>query len=220
MRGLGFYVLFLVFVIGLLWYWAEPTIAPPSLEQAGLTRLSEKVKAEKSFSGELVPAWSPSLGSAKAPVTIVEFGDFQCPFCAAAFVPVRQILQEYPGKIHLVFRHFPIQSLHENALALSKASMCANEQGKFWSLHDRLFQFQDSVTASNIEDQVKSVGVELARYRQCLDADRYKDKIAQDFSDGLQLGARGTPTWIINGQKVEGVLSLEAWREIMKSLFK
>lgn len=194
----------------------QPAVAPEFLN--GFTALIGQQQASSPFTGELVPSYAPTLGPADAPITIVEFADFQCPYCRASVYPVRQLLREYPNQIRLVFRHFPIRSVHALAETAALAGTCAHDQGKFWALHDAVYNQQDSLTRESLDAIAQSVGLDMNRFDLCLSNRTFLEYVQRDFSDGVQLGARGTPTWIINGQTLQGALPLQTWKQVIDSL--
>lgn len=217
--GVGAYasvVVFSLFVIVLMAHF-QPAPSQPQT----LTRWLGGTGSAPSqpYSGNVVPSTAPYLGSPDAKITIVEFGDFQCPFCQASSYVLRQVVNTYGSDVRLVFRHFPIEALHPLAPTLARASMCAKEQGKFWQVHDRFFQFQDKIASrDDIDLQVQLAGLNMRDYATCMQANRYQDLINQDLSDAIQLGAVGTPTWLVNGKKIEGYLTFDAWKQIIDSL--
>lgn len=194
---------------------AEQSLAPNLAN--GFTALLGQAQPQQPFTGTLVPPHAPTLGPADAPITIIEFADFQCPYCQASVYPVRQLLREYPNQIRFVFRHFPITAVHPLAETLALAGMCAHDQGKFWAMHDALYAEQETVDRARIDAIAQSVGLDTNRFDLCLSTQQFASVVQRDFADGVQLGARGTPTWIINGQKVQGALPLETWRQIIDS---
>jgi protein-disulfide isomerase len=153
-----------------------------------------------------------SLGSAEATVEIIEFADFQCPYCLEAFPIIRSLTIEYGDRIHYVYRHFPLMSIHDRAMAAAEASECAREQGKFWPYHDRLFQFQQAMSDQDFRVHAEAVGLDVASFDSCLNDHRYKGMIERDLQDGRALGVSGTPTWFINGERVEGVIPADNFR--------
>ncbi len=192
---------------------------PPSLtdEAEGISAYTG-ASYEESDQGELIPVWAPTLGPEDADITIIEFGDFHCPFCKASFEPVRRLVNRYPDKIRLVYRHFPIVSLHPQARELAHASMCAHEQGKFWALHDRFFQFQDDLTTETLLDHARAVGLDMQKFQSCHSSRRWYDEIDQDLAAIVSRKGRGTPSWIVNGQLLQGYLSFESWVRVLDSL--
>lgn len=161
-----------------------------------------------------VAATGPSLGSAAAPVTIIEFGDFQCPFCRAFWRDtLPQLTKNYldTGKARLVYRNFPLTQLHPSAQIAATAGECALEQNEFWQMHDEMFRQQDkqgpgtvAFTAADLKAWAKTAGLNTARFNACLDAAKYQTVIQTDLADGAAAGVGGTPTFFINGRTIVG----------------
>ena len=171
-------------------------------------------------SGNLVPSYAPTLGPDDAKVTIIEFSDFECPFCQASFSVIRQVLNKYPNEVRLVYRHFPLKSIHPNAEALAHASMCAGEQDLFWPFHDRLFAQQGEVTSDNVIEHARAIGADTNKFLSCQNSQRWLDEIELDFAEAVSQGGRGTPTWIINEELVQGIIPLELWEQIIDELLR
>jgi protein-disulfide isomerase len=148
-------------------------------------------------------AGHPQLGPATAPVTIVEFGDFQCPFCKRAQPTLKQVLAKYGNKVRLVYMDFPL-SFHKNAMAAAEGARCANEQGKFWPFHDQLFADQSKLDPSDLKQIAKKLGLDTKRFDACLDKDKYRSAIEADVKEGGELGVEGTPAFFINGRPLSG----------------
>jgi protein-disulfide isomerase len=154
---------------------------------------------------------SPVEGNSNAPVTMIEFSDFQCPFCERFYSQtLSQVAQNYidSGKVKLVFKNMPLENLHPNARAAALASECANEQGKFWEYHNKLFGGQaswailSSVNASNTFKQYASqIGLDTNNFNSCVDSSKYSDKVNKDSKDGATYGVTGTPTFFIGSDK-------------------
>ena len=172
----------------------------------------------------------PVLGDAAAPVTIIEFGDYQCPSCRMFWVDVEpRLKRDYidTGKVKLVFRDFPIVEIHPEAVVAAVAAQCAAEQGKYWQYHDKLFREQDrpgeSVDRFKIGDLKKwgaDVRLDTAAFNQCLDSARYKDEVAKDYADGVAVGIRGTPTFFINGRVIGGAQPYPVFKKIIDEELK
>jgi protein-disulfide isomerase len=155
----------------------------------------------------------PSIGPADAPVTIIEFSDFQCPYCArfnADTLP--QILSDYGDRVRFVYRDFPLTSLHVNALKAAEASECANEQGAYWKYHDLLFQNQSALDDASLKNYAASLGLDTATFNQCLDSDKYMSEIQKDYQDGVAAGVQGTPAFFINGMPLSGAQPYSAFK--------
>jgi protein-disulfide isomerase len=157
----------------------------------------------------------PSIGPADAPITIVEFSDFQCPFCRAWHQQTYQpLLEAYPGKIRIVYRDFPLTSIHPNAFPAAEAAQCANEQNAFWPYHDKLF------SSENLGDDVykqyaQDLGLNMDQFNECLTTHKY-DKYIQDNSDfAVNLGVNSTPTFFINGLAVVGAQPISVFKQVI-----
>lgn len=155
------------------------------------------------------------LGSNNPKITIVEFSDFACPYCKNSFPKIREIGLKYKSDIKYIYRDMP---LRENSLDLAMAARCAGEQGLFWPMHDKLFQNQGASTGSDLLELANQIGAEKNKLKNCFETKKYLAQIQKDFSDGESLGVKGTPTWFINGNKVEGDMPMSAWEEIISKL--
>ncbi len=147
---------------------------------------------------------APSRGPANAPVTIVEFGDFECPYCGNLEPTLEKVLKDYAGKVRFVFRQYPLNSIHPLAAKASEAAMCANEQGKFWELHDRMYAHQDALKVDDLKMAAAELGLKTDRFDKCLDSDKYQKEIDADLKAGEQAGVNGTPALYVNGRPVPG----------------
>lgn len=141
-------------------------------------------------------------GDNNAKVTLVEYSDFQCPYCSRVKPTIDKILEDYKGKVKLIFRHFPLTSLHANAEKAAEASECASEQGKFWEMHDKLFENQTALTVDNLKQYAKDLGLNTSKFNQCLDSGQYAQKVQDDQTSGTQYGVNGTPAAFANGTLV------------------
>lgn len=154
-----------------------------------------------------VSAQGPSQGSPTAPVTIVEFADFQCPFCARAVPVLKQILERDGDRVRLVYRDFPIEALHPYARKAAEAARCASEQGKFWDYHDKLFASQSALDREALERYAADLQLDSKTFAGCLASDKYREAIDQDIRDGEKAGVGATPTFFVNGRLLVGVPS-------------
>lgn len=160
-----------------------------------------------------VDATGPSRGNASAKVTIVEFADFECQYCAKAHETVQGVLKAYGDKVRLVFRHYPL-SFHPKAPKAAEATACADEQGKFWELHDALFESQE-LDVDSLKMQAKRAGVDATAFASCLDSGRTAALIKRDLAAGQQVGVSGTPAFFINGFMLSGAQPEEAFRKVI-----
>jgi len=158
----------------------------------------------------------PSLGPPDAPVTIVEFLDFECPFCLKMFPIIRELAAKYPEKIRYVVRDFPLSDLHPNAMLAAEAGACAHAQNRFWAYHDKMFQNQNELEKESLLEYAQQVGLNSEKFSKCLNDGDYKTEIQEDYQAGLQAGAVGTPTFFVNGYKFQGVIPMEVWEQLMQ----
>ena len=147
---------------------------------------------------------APSLGKPNAPVTLVEFSDFQCPFCQASVPTLKQVAQKYGDKVHIVYKQFPIPSLHPYAPKAAEASLCAAEQSKFWELHDAMFADQKKLSVSDLKQTARKLGLDGKKFDSCLDSGRYVEQVQNDQKEGKRAGVNGTPAIFVNGRSVDG----------------
>lgn len=156
----------------------------------------------------------PARGPADAKVTIVEFSDFQCPFCARAYDTVEQVMQAYPGKVRLVFRNFPL-NFHPFAQKAAEASACADDQGKFWPYYETLFKNQQKLAVADLKDHAKSLGLDATKFAKCLDSGDKTKSVQVDQEAGTQATVNGTPAFFINGVMLSGALPLEEFKKVI-----
>ena len=159
-----------------------------------------------------VEAKGPSRGPANAPVTIVEFSDFQCPYCGREVPVIDRILKEYDGKVRLVFRHYPLD-FHTFAGKAAEAGACAQDQGKFWELHDKMFGNQNKLAVEDLKGYAKSVGIDAGKFDKCLDSGEKAAMVSADEKDGESAGVSGTPAFFINGIFINGAVPYEQFKE-------
>ena len=147
---------------------------------------------------------APALGPANAPITLVEFSDFQCPFCARFYPTLHRLADTYGDKLRIVYRQYPIASLHANAIKAAEASLCAHDQGKFWEAHDLMFQEQNRLTVRELKVMASRLGLKQQEFDQCLDTGKYTEKVQTDIAAAGRVGANGTPALFVNGIPIEG----------------
>lgn len=157
----------------------------------------------------------PSFGPKDAKVTIVEFSDFQCPYCTRAAQATAELKKKYGDKVRFVFRQFPL-SFHPNAQKAAEASLAAHAQGKFWEYHDALFANQSQLAEEDLKKHAQKVGVNASVVDKALKADTYKDEVARDVALGNEVGVNGTPTMFLNGKRVQNPTSFEAIEPMIK----
>jgi RNA polymerase sigma factor (sigma-70 family) len=177
---------------------ADPAAAPPERHEA-LRRA-------------LDPGTSPARGNPKAPVTIVMWSEFQCPFCARVLPTLGELMAEFPNDIRLVFKHLPLP-FHESAAVAAEAAMAAHEQGKFWQMHDRLFANQDRLHPAAIVEHAQAVGVDVEKVQAALEAGKHRKAVEEETRLAKEADITGTPTFFINGERLVGAQPLAAFRE-------
>lgn len=185
------------------------------------TSKQELNKNEFELTGRQYPAADDQrywLGAANAKITIVEFGDFACPVCEKSFPTIREISIKYKNDIKFIWRDYPVVQDYSTLLAL--AGRCAGEQGLFWLMHDKLFQNQGVSTASQLAALASQIGVDTPKFNDCLAKQKYQAQIQKDFTDGQSFGNQGTPTWFINGYKVDGDIPYDIFVKIIEELKK
>jgi protein-disulfide isomerase len=144
------------------------------------------------------------IGASHAPVTIVEYGDFECPNCKQAASAVKLLLERFAGRTRAVFRHFPLEEVHPHALAAAQAAECAGAQGKFWEMHDLLFAGQDKLSREDLIAKAKQLNLDVPRFPKDLDSHRFKPLVDADRREGSRLGVDATPFFFINGHAISG----------------
>ena len=153
-------------------------------------------------------------GGTSAPVTIVEFSDYQCPYCSRAETVVDEVMKKYGDKVRLVYRDYPL-SFHQNAEMAAMGSECAEEQGKFWEMHKAMFANQQKLTATDLVETAGTLSMDKDKFKTCLDSARFRTEVQKDFADGQKYGVTGTPTFFINGVMIVGARDVASFSDII-----
>jgi protein-disulfide isomerase len=159
-----------------------------------------------------VDAGDWSKGPEAAPVTLLEYGDYECPFCGRAFWELKKLESLVEDEVRFVFRHFPLAQMHPHALQAAEAAEAAGAQGLFWEMHDRLFMNQRNLEASALMSYAADLGLDITRFAQDLQEHRHLPKVRRHFMEGVRSGVNGTPTFFINGERWNGPYTAEALR--------
>jgi len=159
-------------------------------------------------------------GDFNAPITLVEFSDFECPFCERHYPTLNKILENYKGKVRLVYKHFPL-GFHPNAQKAAEASECADEQGKFWEYHDKLFDNQPTgYSLEKFKQWAKDLGLNSKKFNDCLDSAKFAEKVQADYQEGTEKGVNGTPANFVNGELISGAQPYELFKQTIDQLLK
>jgi protein-disulfide isomerase len=159
-------------------------------------------------------AGAPSKGAKDALVTIVVFSDFQCPFCSKVEPTIERLEREYPGKIRVVWKDFPL-NFHQNAKPAAIAARVAGESGKFWQMHKKLFENQSALDRPSLERYAGELGLDVGKMKAALDSNKYGADIDADMAAGSKLGVSGTPATFVNGRKIGGAYPYETFKKIV-----
>jgi protein-disulfide isomerase len=157
----------------------------------------------------------PSLGTASAPVTVVEFSDFQCPFCLRVAPTLKRLREAYGDRVRIVWKDFPLTSIHPQAFKAAEAGQCAREQGKFWEYHDRLFANQQALEPEFLKKYAVELGLDAATFNACLDTAKYAERVQEHMGVGNSLGVSSTPSTFINGRLLSGAHPYETFTAII-----
>jgi protein-disulfide isomerase len=157
---------------------------------------------------------APSLGPASAPVTLVEFSDFQCPFCSRVGPTLKQIRETYGDQVRLVFKHLPLD-MHRDAPGAHAAAEAAGRQDKFWEMHDKIFENQRELNAEKYKQYATELGLDVAQFEKDVASSEVKARVDADKREAASLGATGTPSFFINGRYLSGARPFEAFKEII-----
>jgi protein-disulfide isomerase len=164
-----------------------------------------------------VTADDHALGPADAPVTVLEYGDYQCPYCRGAARDVHQMLDRYPGEVRFVFRNFPIPQLHPYAEQAAEAAEAAGAQGKFWQMYELLLQPSAQLDLESLVGYAERVGLDTDRFRAEVTGNFYAAKIERDVREGVRNGVNATPKFYVNGERIDGKLPLEGLEDAIRA---
>jgi protein-disulfide isomerase len=155
----------------------------------------------------------PPRGNPRAPVTIVEFADYECPYCKQAADTIKQVLDTYGDQVRFAYRDFPLD-MHANARPAAEAAHCAGTQGKYWEYHDKLFASED-LSAAQLGALADQLGLDRAKFDECMANDTFVERIDKDLADGNDLGINGTPVFYVNGRLLDGAQPFEKFKEVI-----
>ena len=148
-------------------------------------------------------------GNKNAPVTIVEYSDYQCPYCSRHHATLKKIMESYPNLVKWEYKHFPLDSMHPYARITAEGAECAGDQGKFWAYSDLLYENQKSIKNEIIPQLAEQLGLDMDEFTSCISSGKYKEKIANDLTEGQKRGVKGTPGNFVNGIELKGAVPFE-----------
>ena len=200
--------------------WLYATRGPAVASAPAISPTAPTAAAASSAAASVAPvslstSGHPSRGSATAPVTIVEFSDYQCPFCARVTPVMQQIETAYAGKVRRVFRQFPLIAIHKDAKKAAEASLCAAESGRFWELHDAMFEQPPALDVASLKKKAQAVGIDAVTFNACLDSGKYSAQVEKDLSEGIRAGVNATPAIYINGRPMPGARPFEEFARVI-----
>ncbi len=163
---------------------------------------------------------SPVKGPATAKITLVEFSDFQCPYCSQAVLQLEAVQKAFPNDVKLVFKQFPLSQIHPQATLAAQAALAAHAQGKFWPLHDKMFANHTKLTRENLVAWAKEIGCNIPKFTADMDAAKTKQDLARDLDQGEAAGVEGTPSIFVNGKHYNGSLEMKQFGDVLRQELK
>lgn len=179
-----------------------------------------KLSKQSTANTDVASGDDPSLGSSKAPITIVEFADFGCPYSQEASYVVRAVAKQFPNDVRVIYRDLPLDDLHPGASLAAEAGECAQEQNMFWEFHDTIYGGSVEFTQEGLLNAASSIGLNEEAFTACLASRSFEDEVNSDLLDGAAAGVVGTPTFFFNGVKVEGSIPFSVFNEIVHALLE
>lgn len=191
------------------------------IKLAGSKPPADKTSGQSTSSVNIISSSDRVLGNKDAKVTLVEYSDFQCPACGAYYPIVKQLNLEFAGRIQFVYRHFPLTQIHANANLAALSAEAAGKQNKFWEMHDIIFENQSKWSGEkNAKDlfveYAQKLNLDVEKFKNDLDSDEVQEKVANDYQSGIRLGVNATPTFFLNGTKLQNPASYEAFKKLLE----
>jgi protein-disulfide isomerase len=162
-----------------------------------------------------IAATDPSVGSNSATVTIIEYADFQCPYCGRVAPTMKKVRDTYGDKVRVVWKDFPLTQIHPQAFKASEAAHCAGEQGKYWEYHDRLFANQQALMPEDLKKAATELGLDGGKFGACLDSSKFSERVRDGVASGTRLGVDSTPTFYVNGRRLSGAQPYEVFAAVI-----
>lgn len=183
-----------------------------------ISKIASAVIAPSDAAVELSLDGEPSLGSENAPLTIVLFADFECPYSRQSAFAMRALVYQYGDRVRFVYKDFPLTDIHPEAMLAAEAAACAGDQDRFWDMHDRLYQNQTDLSRDALIEDARAINLEMGRFIACLDNNLHQDEINADYQEGQLVGVYGTPTFFLNGQRISGVIPTDVLTGIIEKM--
>ena len=219
----------LAFVAGLsvgYLFWGRGSASPPqaaaavpqtsSAASAGSQASAASEQTQKVTRYDIPLDDDPVLGPENAPITIVEFSDYECPYCRQWHEQVyHRLFETYPDQVRLVYRDFPLFNIHPNAVPAAEAADCADEQGAFWDYHDKLFGMELGLSTEAYQQYAEDLNLDMDAFNECVETRKYKEEVQADYTFASNLGVRSTPTFFINGIALVGAQPFEVFQQVI-----
>lgn len=188
--------------------------------ESGVWVSQEQFKNNQLLMAELMTEDDPWLGAEEPYIFVVAFESFSCPYCKENQEDIKKMLENFGSIVRFMPKDFPTEGLHPNVMDAHLAASCANEQGSYWEYHDLLYQHQGDFERDQLKSYAQEIGLNIENFNACMKEDRYEREIRQDYANGVQQGAIGTPTYVINGEVISGTISYDKWEEIIGYILK
>jgi protein-disulfide isomerase len=217
----------LAFVAGLsvgFIFWGRSSGTPPQTAAAPQTNSAASAASEANASqqSQKVTRYDipidddPILGPENAPITIIEFSDYECPYCRQWHEQVyHRLFETYPDQVRLVYRDFPLYNSHPNAVPAAEAADCADEQGAFWDYHDKLFGMELGLSSEAYQQYAEDLNLDMDAFNECVETRKYREEVQADYTFASNLGVRSTPTFFINGIALVGAQPFEVFQQVI-----
>jgi len=209
----------LAFVVGLsvgYLFWGRSPAQLPQVQPQPQALATDPAQAQQFRRYDVPEAGNPAIGPVGAAITIIEFSDYQCPFCGKWYTDVWSRLKtDYAGKVRFVYRDFPLFNIHPEAGPAAEAAECARDQNKYFEFHDLLFSDQSNLGQATYEKYAGQLGLDMTKFKDCLTTGKYKAEISSDYEFASNLGVSSTPTFFINGIPLVGAQPYEVFKQLI-----
>ncbi|MFH1253315.1 MAG: thioredoxin domain-containing protein [Candidatus Uhrbacteria bacterium] len=214
--AVGLFVWRIIYYINLVHSGQIAELRDTQAKEMTVSKLAAAAASSSTTGSGLSIDGDPSMGNPEAKLTIVMFADFECPYSRQAAFTVRSLVYQNSDKVRLVYKDFPLTDLHANAEIAAEAAACADDQDKFWEMYDRIYQNQNDLSRDALVENARTLDLEMGRFISCLDNSGHKAEIQSDYEEGLNLGVYGTPTFFLNGQRVNGAIPADILRSTIE----